>query len=138
MTAVRTIAVGVDGSKDAASALRWACRLALQTGARLAAVHAVGLLERLTTPEEERELAEGVREVVAGEGLPADRLVWRCEEGDPVSTLARSAAAPLHADLVVVGMRGRSAHSGVLLGSTTLNLAEHCEVPVVVVPHHGA
>ena len=46
----------------------------------------------------------------------------------------RAAGPPVHADLVVVGSRGKSVHAGLLLGSTSLQLAERSTIPVVIVP----
>jgi nucleotide-binding universal stress UspA family protein len=36
--------------------------------------------------------------------------------------------------LLVVGSRGLGAHAGMLLGSTSLELAEHSRVPLLNVP----
>jgi nucleotide-binding universal stress UspA family protein len=33
-----------------------------------------------------------------------------------------------------VGTRGQGAHAGLLLGSTSLELAEHSTIPLVIVP----
>jgi nucleotide-binding universal stress UspA family protein len=42
---MKTIVVGVDGSADSRRAVEWAGDLAEENGARVVAVHAVGLLE---------------------------------------------------------------------------------------------
>jgi nucleotide-binding universal stress UspA family protein len=49
--------------------------------------------------------------------------------------LLRCAEEPLRASLLVVGSRGVGAHAGLLLGSTSLELAEHSSIPLVVVPN---
>ena len=49
MAALRTIAVGYDGSSDSAAAVSWAAELASAVGAQLLLVHAVGLLKGPTS-----------------------------------------------------------------------------------------
>jgi nucleotide-binding universal stress UspA family protein len=39
--------------------------------------------------------------------------------------------------VLVVGSRGAGGHAGTLLGSTSLELAEHSPVPVTIVPSPG-
>ena len=51
--------------------------------------------------------------------------------------LSRAVGDPINADLLVVGSRGAGAHTGLLLGSTSLELAEHALVPLVIVPGHN-
>jgi nucleotide-binding universal stress UspA family protein len=41
---------------------------------------------------------------------------------------------PESADLLVVGSRGSDVHEGLLLGSTSLELAERSTIPVTIVP----
>jgi len=48
--------------------------------------------------------------------------------------MLRAIDDPVHADLLVVGSRGQGAHAGLLLGSTSLQLAERAHVPLVIVP----
>jgi nucleotide-binding universal stress UspA family protein len=57
---------------------------------------------------------------------------------NPCSALLRMIAAPNSVDLIVVGSRGSEQHSGSLLGSTSLELAELSSVPVVIVPAVGS
>ena len=135
MSAPGTILVGYDGSSDSEAAVHWAARLSVATGKRLRIVHAVGLLEHAglgsrTTPH--REAA--VRVATAAGALLAD-VEWSVVVGDPCSALLRITDAPdSTVQLVVVGSRGSSAHGGSLLGSTSLEVAEHSSVPVTVVP----
>ncbi len=129
----RRVVVGVDGSSAATAALRWAAGEAVATGAQLVVVHAVGLLEHagLATAPAQEAREDVVRRVVEEAGLDATRLDWRVVDGEPCAALLRQAGG---ADLVVVGTRGAGAHSGTLLGSTSLALAEHAVVPLVIVP----
>lgn len=132
---VRTIAVGVDGSDDAEAALHWAVRLGCQAGAAVVAVHALGLLEHGAGPTE--DLESSVRRSAAAHDMPADRVRYVADHGDPCSVLCRTVGPPLDADLLVVGSRGRGAHAGLLLGSTSHALAERSPVPLVIVPVGG-
>lgn len=138
-TPVRTIVVGFDGSPDAQIALRWATRLGEQLAAEVVVVHAVGLLEHAnahahghaTTPTAEVDALEAdARRIGDESGRP---VRWRLADGDPVSVLLR-AGQDLGADLLVVGSRGQGAHAAMLLGSTSLELAEHSPVPLLIVP----
>jgi nucleotide-binding universal stress UspA family protein len=126
--------VGFDGSADAQAAVAWAAKEARTRGARLRVVHAVGLLEHAGL----RGAADGYRDValaIAREvGLDPDDVEWCVLDGDPCSVLLRAAEPPQEAALLVVGSRGAGAHAGTLLGSTSLELAEHARVPVTIVP----
>jgi nucleotide-binding universal stress UspA family protein len=137
MTLIRTIAVGFDGSPDAKPAVRWAIDLAKQTGGEVVVVHAVGLLEHAAQPGIIAELEATVRDLSRERGIEPARVHWHPVDGDPCSALIRAASAPIAADLIVVGSRGRGAHSGLLLGSTSLELAEHTAIPLVIVPMSG-
>ncbi len=134
MNRIRTIAVGFDGSADSRNALVWAAELAKPVGADVAVVHAVGLLEHASDPGLVAELEEEVRAVGRERGIEPRRLRWYPEDGDACSALIRSALPPIKADLLVVGTRGRGGHSGLLLGSTSHELAEHVIIPLVIVP----
>jgi nucleotide-binding universal stress UspA family protein len=137
MAMIQTIAVGFDGSPDAESAVRWAIDLAKQIDGEVVVVHAIGLLEHSAQPGMVAELEETVRDLSRERGIEPARVHWHPVDGDPCSALIRSASAPIAADLVVVGSRGQGAHSGLLLGSTSLELAEHTAIPLVIVPMAG-
>lgn len=133
MTAPARIAVGYDGSPDAEAAVRWAASLAATLGATVRVVHAVGLLEHAGLAPVAAYEARA-RDLALGEGIAADKIEWSVLDGDPDSVLCRTAQGPAAADLLVVGTRGAGAHTGEVLGSTSLGLAERATVPVVVVP----
>jgi nucleotide-binding universal stress UspA family protein len=138
MTRLRTIAVGFDGSPDADAAVRWAMDVASQTDADLAVVHAVGLLEHSADPAVAMRLEEAVLAMATERGIDHARVHWHLVDGDPCSALLRVADAPIVADLLVVGSRGQGAHAGLLLGSTSHELAEHAAIPLVIVPRGQA
>jgi nucleotide-binding universal stress UspA family protein len=134
MRPLQTIAVGFDGSDDSKAAVRWAFEMADRLGSDVVLVHAVGLLERARIEEVTAELRETVRRLTDERGFAPERVHLHVANGDPCSVLLRSKEAPLGADLIVVGSRGQGEHAGLLLGSTSLQLAEHSTIPVVVVP----
>jgi len=131
---IEVIAVGYDHSADAAVAARFALRLAGATGARVVFLHAAGLRERFEHAEHEAGPPAALVGLIAESGLPAARVDWRVEDGDACTVLQRAALDPVNADVVVVGTRGQGAHAGLLLGSTSLEMAEHSSVPLIIVP----
>ena len=135
MTDRTTVAVGFDGSADARRALSWAAATAAALGGRLRIVHAVGLLEHggLSRPGGVIDDAEAVA-LACQAGLARDDVEWCAVDGDPCSALLRAAHGADAATLLVVGSRGTGGHAGTLLGSTSLEVAEHAPVPVVIVP----
>ena len=134
------LVVGVDGSSSSAAALATAFELADLFGAPLRVVHCwsglVALDEAIApflTDGSQLEAAErrAVSEAVAVRRLryPDVRVSTIVETNSPARALLAHAA---DAQLVVVGNRGRNALAGTLLGSTTLNVLHHADVPVVL------
>jgi nucleotide-binding universal stress UspA family protein len=134
MSTAQSIVVGFDGSDDSRAALRWAARLSEAMGARLRIVHAVGLLEHAGLSGHAAVHRDSALQVAAAAGVHSADVDWSVVDGDPCTALLRMTIPPESADLVVVGSRGSNAHRGSLLGSTSLELAEHCAVPVMIVP----
>jgi nucleotide-binding universal stress UspA family protein len=134
MKTLTTIAVGFDGSADAKAAVRWAFNLAAQIDAHVVVVHAVGMLGRFEDRDAAKQLEESVRQLSDDCGLDSSRVRLHVANGDACSVLIRVADDPISADLLVVGSRGQGKHPGLLLGSTSLELAEHTTVPLVIVP----
>ena len=134
MTAIDNVAVGFDGSEDSRVALRWAASLAVAIHASLKVVHAVGLLEHAGLSGKVASHQEVVREIAIDAGMSPSSVEWLVVDGDPCSVLLRMNEEPYSVDLIVVGTRGSGAHSGTLLGSTSLELVEHSGIPVVTVP----
>ena len=124
--AITCIVVGLDGSAPARAAMAWAVAAAEAFGARLVAVHAVGILEGAglapdfdPAPVLADVGAHASAEAVAEPG-PADGVLLRVAEREG-------------ADLIVVGSRGLGG-SQRLLGSTSEAVVAQARVPVVVVP----
>ncbi|CAG7646373.1 universal stress protein [Actinacidiphila bryophytorum] len=137
---LNSLIVGIDGSEPSLRAVDWAVAEAAHHGLVLHLVHAT-----LWDPYEDRSSPDSAAQSTA-EG-PAAGVVAsaarRAAHADPtveVST-ATVSADPITALLqlsesasaVVVGTRGRGGISGMLLGSTSLEVAAHAKCPVVVV-----
>ena len=132
------VVVGVDGSANGARALQWGAAEARARGVPLELVHAwnspvspiVGLplVVPLDGLEEaaEHEL-DRAAEAVDLTGLVVER---HAAEGTPAGVLVDRSRT---AGVVVVGSRGRSGLTAVLLGSTSRHLLHHAAAPVVVV-----
>lgn len=135
------IVVGVDGSVSSNEALRWAARQAELTGARIEAVMAWAVAVTafpLTTPVPAYDLAPQVEERLEGiigqvrREFPSVEISGAVREGWPGRALL---AAAEDADLLVVGSRGHSGVTGLLIGSVSEYCATHVACPVVVVRH---
>jgi nucleotide-binding universal stress UspA family protein len=145
------IIIGVDGSADSSAALEVAAGLASRLGMRLVVAHVAepafvpyaasvpfggiagaGRHALADEVEAQQEAAEALLEhVVDAAGLPdADR---RVVVGTPADALA-DLADEEHADLIVVGSRGRGAFKSAFLGSVSNSLLGVARRPVLIVP----
>lgn len=142
----RRIAVGVDGSENAKTALRWAIGQARLTGAALEAVTAwqdpalsgfsYGWSPMLFDGDSiatltEKTLDETVAEVTGHDDGPPVPINTRVVQGHPAQVLL-SAASGAH--LLVLGSRGHGTFAGILLGSVSQHCVQHAPCPVVIVP----
>jgi nucleotide-binding universal stress UspA family protein len=136
------IVVGVDGSENSVSALRWA---AGQAEVRNTALRVVFVWEfpymdvvpptlGATLPPysemqeaAEKQLDEIIAKAHLSPGCKVERVV---AEGAVVRILLDQAK---DADLLVVGARGRGGFLGLLTGSVATQLVNHSTVPTVVV-----
>jgi nucleotide-binding universal stress UspA family protein len=134
MTSPLTIAVGYDGSSESEMAIRWALYMAVATNAHVTVVHATGLLEHAHIRFSPDAAPDALLAIARECGFDADHLYWVVNDGDACSVLLRAEGPPIGADMLVVGSRGHGKRPGILLGSTSLEVAEHATVPVVVVP----
>lgn len=143
----RRVVVGVDahdmadGTENASvRALRWA--YAAPGLAELEVVHAwslqpvmwefVGMEVDDYLEELDAAAAEVIDQVIAaaGEPPPGVEVVRRVVRDASSRALIQASA---HADLVVVGSRGRGGFAGLLLGSTSADAAAYCQAPVAVI-----
>jgi nucleotide-binding universal stress UspA family protein len=136
------VVVGVDGSPVGEAAIAFAYEQASARRTDLVAVHAWSdlVLEAAYTsgaaaidfaPLEQRA-AETLAERLAGwqEKYPDVRVTREVARDRPARALLRHAG---HAQLLVVGTRGRGGFRGLLLGSTSQHLLHHADCPVAVV-----
>ncbi len=136
------VVVGADGSQSSLGAVAWAAREAVARGVGLRVVHAF-IWPKLGVPVGPAEfgdpsggLRNEARQVLvaavehAREIAPGVEVESVMPETAPVPALLREAGA---ACLVVVGSRGLGGFSGLLIGSTAVQVAAHSPVPVVVV-----
>jgi nucleotide-binding universal stress UspA family protein len=144
--AVPGIVVGVNGSPNSERALDWAMRqaAALHAPLTVVAVHEVAksywggipvigpadkpLLEKLHQAAEEMTQRAASR---LGDAEPASVNV-HAVSGFVVKELVDASQG---ADMVVVGARGGSGFTRLLMGSVSSELVQHSACPVVIVPH---
>ena len=140
------VVVGVDGSACSAEALTWALRQAVRLGAQ---VHAIACWQPptiaigagygayidpstydMTGPTTEmlaKAVAAARGDVPGADALQVDCRVLEAYPARALLTAAEGAA------LLVVGSRGHSELSAMLLGSVGLHCVSHAPCPVVVV-----
>jgi nucleotide-binding universal stress UspA family protein len=144
------IVVGVDGSEEAAAALRWAVEEARLRDATVEAVHAWAYIPMTTTADsglvpmawtESTEMLDATHDAAARVAEDQVESVLGKGHGVTVSIVQGDASDALlevaqGADLLVVGNRGRGALKEALLGSTSGRVADHAPCPVVIVRAH--
>ncbi|MFA9431863.1 universal stress protein [Egicoccus sp. AB-alg2] len=146
------IVVGVDGSDQSRTALRWAVDEARVHGAALEVVHAyddtpayevyrypAGLpsVEEVEARHERMaayatDLVEGMVAEL-GTDLGIEVTAEAVQGRRPAQVLLERAKG---ADLLVVGTRGRGGFAGLLLGSVSQQCIHHAPCPLAVVPTH--
>lgn len=139
------IVVGTDGSDEAAGALDWAAVEAASRERPLHIVHAVESWPYKTPlfapPETAERLTRAGRTLLAA---ARERVKERWPDLEITTELvAEEAWQALRAQSekafeLVVASRGRGGFSSLMLGSTSLRLAGHSAVPVVIVRDGGA
>lgn len=133
-----TIIVGVDGSPQSISALRYAATLAAPLGHGLVAFSS--WLPRIAledytpawAPEQDaRDSLEKSIEEAFGQDVPAN-LERKVVMGPATPNLIE---ASRDAAMLVLGTRGRGGFKGMVMGSVSSSLAAHAKCPVLI--HHG-
>ena len=140
---MKKIIVPVDGSRGAGEAVRFAAKLAKDSGAELTLLHVYDApmasqfgLAGLTDEDFERAMKEVAKQsfeaadaVLGPDASSADHQVAM---GHPAEEICGKAQT-LNADLVVMGTRGRSELESILLGSVSERVLRHAPCPVTVV-----
>ena len=131
------IVVGVDGSEHSNAALRWALAEAEAHADSVVTAVLSWQVPFLSFPggfdREELEkaykafLIETVSAIAPKPAIPLETLV---AEGDPTESMVEASRG---AHLLVLGIRGRSAFAGLLLGSVSQGAATSAHCPVVLV-----
>ncbi|MGW3652574.1 universal stress protein [Streptomyces sp. NPDC000878] len=136
---LRTIIVGLDGSRESRSAAEWAAREAKLRGLPLKIVH---VWEPVPAPmaqapllgaETQQHWTERIpREAAAGIRLrhPGIEVSTEQVSGNPGDALAEAAKS---AELLVLGSRGLGGIGGFMVGSVGLSAVAHTDRPVVLV-----
>ena len=146
----RRIVVAMDGSEDAARALKVAIELAKQSGAELlvatAVPYAIGLSGdsadavgsvqvladyRRLAREEARQILKEATSLARAAGVPV-RGVLLDQTSSAVEMIVKFAKAE-GADLIVSGTRGLSGFKKLLVGSVSSGLVSHASCSVLVV-----
>ncbi|MGH7764502.1 MAG: universal stress protein [Candidatus Dormibacteraceae bacterium] len=141
---IKRVVVGVDGSPHSQAALKWAIRMAKGMGSQITAVYGIYVPmyfpEPYGTPvqfdEEWRKDIRADFENKWCKPLKASGLRYRTvmRDGRPASVIGAVADAE-HADLIIVGRRGRSWVAELLFGSVSHELAVHSKRPVLLIEH---
>jgi nucleotide-binding universal stress UspA family protein len=136
----KTIVVGQDGTEDGERAMALARTIAEEAGAHLVVVHVTELVggKGGVHPLEidESDIKARIATEVANlrqSGASAELVTETASLGGPAHMIATQAEAS-HADLIVVGSRGRTAVSQLILGSVPLRLLHIAHCPVLIVP----
>lgn len=135
---VEHIAVGVDGSEHAQTALQRAVWEADRWNAKLSIVAAVNAAPTPWIPMTpfREDFLEEVTDAVASQLTEVDEgrdidVHIHAVEGNPAQVLTECGE---EVDLLIVGTRGHGGFTGLLLGSTSQTVLAHASCPVMVVP----
>ncbi len=132
----RRILVAVDGSPASLEALRVGARLAAMSGEKLVGVSLWQPFRHGVLPPNSRHPEEAAEQLVATSATEAFRggvapkieiVAFQADPADGLVALSRDAT------MIVVGSRGHSGLSGLLLGSVSNAVAARAECPVLVV-----
>jgi nucleotide-binding universal stress UspA family protein len=141
----RQIVCAVDFSEWALVAATLGIRLARQTAAHLTLLHAIQrppeLAEDATDPDfnvdriraaAEADALRRLRDLIPHTSDIPGAITTRVEEGEPYRAVLRT-ASDVHADLIVMGVRGRNATDLTIFGSTANHVVREAACPVLIV-----
>lgn len=136
----KTIVVGHDGTEHGERAMALARTIAEENGAHLVVVHVTELVGgkggvvpfAVDEPDIKARLATEVAELQRS-GTSTEYITETAQLGGPAHIIATQARAS-QADLIVVGARGQSVVTQLILGSVPLRLLHIAHCPVLIVP----
>lgn len=145
---MKTILYATDFSDNTLNALQYAYQLSVKTGAELIVFHVLDFPTILNSPSKSPTFFDIEKDI---EKLTKDKLQYFCEDNleehalieniryevdqDPSHVNAIVAMIKkCNADLVVMGTKGESRLYELLIGSTTQDVLEKAECPVLCVP----
>jgi nucleotide-binding universal stress UspA family protein len=128
------ILLAVDGSEHSKKAAAAAADIAKKPGGEVHVlyIHEVGLFAPVESTAEAQALVDGVVEQLQGGGVKASGDAIAARSGSVAPSILE-AARSLGSDLIVMGTRGLSDFSGLLLGSVAHKVIHHADCPVLVV-----
>jgi universal stress protein A len=135
---VRRVLAPIDFSPHSGASLAFAANLAQQCGAELHVLHVQPALLDAVAHSQHLDLDGETRAAMTAfvkDACPPSEVVpiHHVAAGGAVDAICATALT-CHADLIVIGPRGRSPLAATLLGSTTRGLLSHSPCPVAVVP----
>jgi universal stress protein A len=138
MIPIKSILAAVDFSDESLEAAKLAVSLAQEYKAELHLIHVYApeppyALSKEFLEETMKELNEKLSSVISEEireSVPGDVIL---EKGHPVHNTIVQEAKELGVDLIVVGTRGRTGLSHVLLGSVAEHVIRYAPCPVFVI-----
>ncbi len=122
------ILLGYDGSEDSEKAAALAMTLAHTFGATIIVCHAFGHMPVTSKPSEVRRLVNPLVERFTKAGIGTQVAI---PDSVPAQGILE-AAEEHHADLIIMGGRGRGTFANLLLGSTSERVLRFAKVPVLI------
>jgi len=128
------ILLAVDGSDHSKKAVVAAAELARNSHGEVHVIHVheVGVIAPVETPSEASDLVNGVVTELRQSGVKAEGTATSAHTGQAAPAIL-SAANTLDAGLIVMGTRGLSDFSALLLGSMAHKIIHHADRPVLLV-----
>lgn len=132
----KTIVLGYDGTDGSERAADLAASLALKYGAKVIIATAFKPYPRLIEATDANALEiERARETAGNKAAQLAQAGIETQADDlegPAQDAILRCAETWKADVIVVGSRGRGPLAGLLLGSVSLHVVHHAEVPVLI------
>lgn len=143
---VKSILFPTDFSENAKHALQFALQLTKENNATLHIIHSIeepydfapmveNIKQNVTRKVEKLfdEMTEGIKEQEKYKKL---KIKTHLFEGRAVHSILET-ASEYHVDLIIMGTQGRSALERLFFGSTTSEVVQQTEIPILVIPPYG-